>query len=234
MTGLPQSRLTSRTHRLINSRFPTIGVFDDIATTEDELRVAFQLEALSNGRLLGMARLEMIPEGSLAVGPTASMANAAFLHASETGGRFNGPDLGAWYCSTEIETAVEETLFHNDRRLRMSGAGFPNRIQLRELVVTIDHDLIDLRGRQSDMPELYDPDDYRGSQAFADRIRWPNGPDGVDGLIYDSVRRPTGVNACIFRPGALPLPINQGHHYEYVWDARGKVEVVMLTGVPRA
>lgn len=230
----PLRRLTSRTHRLINSRFPTTGVFDDIAEDEDELRVAFQLEEMTNGRLLGMARLELMPPGSLAAGPTASLANAAFLHASETGGRFNGPDLGAWYCATEIETAIEETLHHNDHRLRASAGGFPNRIQLRELVVNLDLDLADLRGLQSERPELYDPDDYRGSQAFADSVRWPGQPDALDGLIYDSVRREGGVNACVFRPGALPLPIVQGGHYEYVWDAKGHVEVIMLTGVARA
>lgn len=234
LTTTPQRRFTSRTHRLVNSRFPTTGVFDDIAEDEEELRVAFQLEEMTNGRLLAMARLEMMPPGSLAAGPTATLANAAFLHASESGGRFNGPDLGAWYCATDIETAIEETLHHNGRRLRLSASGFPNRIQLRELVVHLDLDLADLRGLQAERAELYDPDDYRASQAFAADIRWPGDPDGVDGLVYDSVRRPGGVNACIFRPGALPLPILQGGHYEYVWDAKGQVEVIMLTGVNRA
>lgn len=234
MTTPPQRRFTSRTHRLVNSRFKTTGVFDDIAENEEELRVAFQLEEMTNGRLLAMARLEMMPSGSLATGATATLANAAFLHASENGGRFDGPELGAWYCATDIETAIEETLHHNGRRLRLSAGGFPNRIQLRELVVRLDLDLVDLRGLQGDRPELYESDNYRAGQAFAAEIRWPGEPNGADGLVYDSVRRSSGVNACIFRPGALPLPIIQGGHYEYVWDAKGQVEVIMLTGVNRA
>lgn len=233
MTGLKTRRFTSRTHRLINSRFPTVGVFDDIADSEEETRIAFQLEEMSNGRLRGMERLERLPAGSLAVGPTASLANAAFLHAAPAGGRFNGPDLGAWYCAAEIETAIEETLFHNDRRLRLSEGGFPNRIQLRQLIVDLDIDLPDLRGLKADRQDLYDPTDYSAGQAFAARLRWPYDPDGADGLIYDSVRRDGGINVCIFRPGALPLPVVQGAHYEYVWDAQGKVEVVMTTGVAR-
>lgn len=234
MSGPPIGRLKGRTHRLINSRFPTIGVFDDIAADEDELRVAFQLEEMSNGRLRGIERLERLPGGSLATGPTASLVNAAFLHASPTGGRFNGPDLGAWYASAEIETAIEETLHHNHRRLRASAGGVPNRIQLRELVVEVDVAAPDLRGLRDLRPELYAPDDYSASQALAARLRWPNDPNGADALIYDSVRRAGGVNLCLFRPAAVPLPVVQGDHYEYVWDAQGQVEVVRMSGVSRA
>lgn len=233
MTEPKISRLISRVHRLINSRFPTVGVFDDIAATEDELRVAFQLEEMTNGRLRGIERLARLPGGSLATGPTASLVNAAFLHASPTGGRFNGPDLGAWYGSAEIETAIEETLHHNDRRLRASAGGFPNRIQLRELIVELDLQAPDLRGLREVRPELYHPDDYSASQAFATRLRWPNDLQGADGLIYDSVRRKGGVNFCLFRPGAVPLPVIQGDHYEYVWDGKGQVEVVRISGVDR-
>ena len=42
-----RARVTARTHRLIASRFPTVGVFDDIADSEEELRVAFLLEDLT-------------------------------------------------------------------------------------------------------------------------------------------------------------------------------------------
>lgn len=37
----------------------------------------------------------------------------------------------------------------------------------------------------------------------------------------------------IFRPGLVPLPVMQGEHYEYVWDARGRLEILKLTGVAR-
>ena len=56
---------------------------------------------------------------------------------------------------------------------------------------------------------------------------------GLDGLIYDSVRRKEGQNVCIFRPGALPLPIVQGAHYEYAWDAGGALTILALTKVER-
>lgn len=223
------SRVQGRVHRLIASRFPTIGVFDDIAATEEELRVAFLLEDLTN--LRSQARLEALPPGGLASGPTASIAMAAFLHCSEEGGRFSDGALGAWYASTEIATAMAETIFHHERRLKASAGGFPARIQMRELVVRLNGDLLDLRGAQASHPELYDPDDYAASQAFAREHRWPYADPGEDGAVFDSVRREGGTNVAIFRPSALPLPIRQGDHYEYVWDASGELTVLKLSVV---
>ncbi|WP_343683958.1 RES family NAD+ phosphorylase [Asticcacaulis sp.] len=226
-------RFTGKTHRLIASRFPTIGVFDDIIENEDEARIAFELEAMTNGRLEAGARLHLLPEGGVATGPTASIAMAAFLHCGDEGGRFNHSDLGAWYAAASVETAIEETVYHNERRLRASAAGFPNRIQMRELVVSLDLELTDLLTDAGAYPELYLHNDYTQSQAYARRIRWPFANDGTDGIVYQSVRHEGGVNVCIFRPTALPLPIVQGTHYEYVWDAHGKLTVLSLTAVER-
>ena len=128
-----RSRVQARTHRLIASRFPTVGVFDDIAASEEELRVAFLLEDLTNVR--SHARLNALPPHGVASGPTASIAMAAFLHCAPEGGRFSDGDLGAWYGATDLSTAIAETVYHHERRLRASAAGFPARIQMRELVV---------------------------------------------------------------------------------------------------
>ena len=226
-----RSRVQARTHRLIASRFPTVGVFDDIAANEEELRVAFLLEDLTNVR--SHARLEALPEGGIATGPTASLAIAAFLHCAPEGGRFSDGDLGAWYAATDLQTAIAETLYHHERRLRASAAGFPARIQMRELIVRLDADLLDLRGAQASHPELYAAADYDRSQAFARERRWPYAEPGEDGFVFDSVRRDGGVNVVIFRPAALPLPIGQGAHYEYVWDASGDLTVLKLSLVKR-
>jgi hypothetical protein len=230
MSGFPPARLTSRTHRLINSRFPIVGVFDDIAGSEADLRDAFEIESLTNGRLLGVERLALIPGGAVVAGPGASLVMAAFLHSDENGGRFTDRRLGAWYAATEIETAIAETVHHNERRLRASSAGFPARIQLRELVVALDSDYLDLRGQQTAHPELYHPLDYSGSQAFVATSRWPFGTE--IGLIYDSVRRSGGTNVCIFQPEAVGTPVVQADHYQYSWDAKGTLDVQRLTSIP--
>lgn len=226
-----RARIRGRTHRLIASRFPTIGVFDDIAADENELRVAFILEDLTNVR--SHARLDALPVGGVAIGPSAYLAMAAFLHCNDEGGRFTDGGLGAWYASTDLDTAMAETVFHHERRLRTSAAGFPARIQMRQLLARPTAQLLDIRGAQDSHPDLYDPYDYAGSQRFARGLRWPWAEPGEDGLIFDSVRRSGGTNVCVFRPTALELPIVQGDHYEYVWDAAGALSIVKLTVVRR-
>jgi hypothetical protein len=215
-------RIEAPAFRYIETRFPPIDIFDGLYDTEEEQRFAFALEAATNTRLADPARrLAVLPEGSL---PTAEEGNgaswvvAAFVYTSESGARFNGPELGAWYCALEPETGLGEVSFHAERRLRASEAGFPNTIQLRELVVRLETEMIDLRGLRAD---LYDADDHAASQAFARERRWPYGVPPTDGFAYDSVRVRGGTNLVLFRPRAVPLPVLQGSHYQLDWDRAG-------------
>jgi hypothetical protein len=232
MSEVPRGRLAGRTSRLIASRFPTVGVFDDIAGSEEDLRAAFELEELTNTRLIATERLRAIPGGEVAHGGAgATLVMAAFLHASEEGGRFSDHRLGAWYAATTVQTAIAETVYHHERRLRASAAGFPARIQMRELAAHLDGEFLDVRGLQASRPELYHLTDYSASQAFAAARRWPFGEALEDGVIYDSVRRAGGVNVCVWRPLSVPLPVEQAAHYEYVWDAAGSLTVLELRSV---
>lgn len=234
MTAPRRVAFKGRTHRLIASRYPTVGLFDDITDDEDEVRAAFELEALTNDRATATERLRRIPGGEVPVGQYgASMVMAAFLHADPVGGRFTDDRLGAWYAAGDIATAIEETVHHQERRLRASAGGFPNRIQMRELIADLEETFLDLRGLQSSEPALYHPDDYSGSQTFAAARRWPFANPGEAGFVYDSVRKPGGTNVCVFRPTAVALPLIQGEHFEYVWDRTGELAVLKLTNVAR-
>lgn len=231
------ARIVGRTHRLIASRYPTVGVFDDLTDDPEELRVAFLLETATSPRHGdAVARLDRLMPGEIVSGPGASLVMAAFLYTDERGARFHERRLGAWYAACEIETAIAETVFHHERRLRLSEGGFPNRIQMRELLTDVDLDLVDLRGLKESRPDLYDPDPdrYAASQAFAAGLRWPAAPEPAgrcNGLVYDSVRRAGGKNVCLLWPSAVPLPVVQGEHFEYVWDAAGRLAVSRQTRV---
>jgi hypothetical protein len=195
--------------------------------------MAFLLESATNDRLAVLSRrLPLLPESEIVQGPGATMVMAAFLHADEAGGRFTDGRLGAWYASLDVDTAIAETVHHRTRRLELSAGAFPSNIQMRELVAGIDCDLIDIRGEQKNRPDLYREDDYRASQAFGVGLRWPASGPGENGIVYDSVRRASGTNVCIYRPSLISLPVNQADHYEYRWDAAGQVSVLRLMNVP--
>lgn len=230
MTALQRSLVRQQTHRLIASRFPTVGVFDDLTDDPADVRAAFLLESFTNDRL-AVRRLGVLPDSEIITGPSgagASLVMAAFLHANESGGRFTDARLGAWYASFEIETAFAETIYHNTRRLRLSAGGFPNRQQMRQLVTTINCELVDVRGGY---PELHHDSDYAPSQGFAEKLRYPKSGQGENGIVFDSVRRVSGTNVCIFWPSKVPLPILQSGHFEYQWNAQGVVTVVQITKI---
>jgi hypothetical protein len=232
MSAPARARIRESTHRLIASRFPTVGVFDAIATDKDELAIAFLLESVTNDRLAILSRrLPLLPPEEIVQGPGASLVMAAFLHADPAGGRFTDGRLGAWYASLDVATAIAETLHHGTRRLRLSAGAFPTSIQMRQLIGSVDCDLVDIRGQRIGRPDLYDPDDYAAGQTFGVRLRWPASGPGENGIVYDSVRRAGGTNVCIYRPSLVALPLLQADHYEYRWDAAGDVTVLKLTSM---
>lgn len=235
MSELPRATIRHRSHRLIASRHPTIGVFDDLTDDPEDLEAAFLLEMATNPRVGDLARrLALLMPDEVVSGPTASMVMAAFLHTDARGGRFHDSRLGAWYAALDLKTAIAETVFHNERRLKMSDGGFPNRIQVRELICDLAIELTDLRGLRGERPELYDPDpeSYPASQAFAAALRWPAaGTPRCNGLAFASVRREGGENVCLFWPSLVPRPVIQGNHLEYAWDSAGVLSVLRLSKI---
>ena len=227
-----RARVRAKTHRLIATRYPTVGAFDDLSADKEELAIAFLLESVTNDRLAVISRrLALLPASEIVQGPGATMVMAAFLHADEAGGRFTDGRLGAWYASFDVATAIAETLHHSTRRLRQSERAFPSNIQLRELIARIDCGLVDIRGEKEAQSKLYDADDYAAAQAFGAALRWPASDPGENGIVYNSMRRAGGINVCIYRPSLVMLPVHQADHYEYRWDSSGRASVLKLTNV---
>lgn len=228
------SMVRKKSHRMISSKYPTVGVFDDLTKDPNELRVAFILEGMSSGKKLNsISRIKLLPNDEIMSGPSASLIMAAFLYANDNGGRFTDEKLGAWYASSDTETSIHETLYHHHRRLACSENAFPNRMQMREYTCKLQLKLIDIRGMCAELPQIYTDDhtQYAAAQEFANQYRWPSDGKTHNGIAYDSVRNKGGENYCIFWPSAVPRPITQADHYEYVWDFDGKVTINKLTNV---
>lgn len=68
-------------YRLVNSKFPPIHLFDDVADAED-FDALYQLQALTNPRLQNeVGRLELIAREEIPFGiPGCSYATAPFTH----------------------------------------------------------------------------------------------------------------------------------------------------------
>ncbi len=210
------------THRLIPSRYPTVGPFDRVASTAD-LAALFVLEDWTNDRIsteLGI--LSILPPAEWVTGPMASVVMAAFCHPRPGGGRFSGPARGAWYAGRSLSTALAESIFHRTRELEEVG-GFETRVEMRLYLADLRGSFHDVRPHDSAFAPLYEPDDYAASQEFGDRLQI----DGSNGILYRSVRDPRGQCVVCFRP-RLVQNVRIGGHFEYRWEGSPKPAVRRL------
>lgn len=206
------------TYRLIPSRFPPIGLFDTVSTPAD-LEAAMELAGWTNDRLL-VERARRLPESEWVFGrANASVVMAAFLHVAPGGGRFNGPDLGAWYAAAALVTAIAEVA-HHLRRETVARAVTGMERTYRCYGARLDGDYEDVRGRA----DLHASDSYQSSQAFGETLR----ARGADGIVFDSVRHKGGVNLAVYRP-SLVRDVTQAAHFRIAVTAADKrVEVIRL------
>lgn len=211
----PVTRLERRdTHRLILSKYSPGGdsVLAEIAENTEHLRDIFDLDGATNDRRLAEnQRLPGIGIHELVFGfPYASVVNASFTHAHPLGGRFNGPERGAWYAAFELRTAQAEVAFHKT-------------VQLAEVdrfvdEVTYDDYLADFHGAYHDLRSTpgfaaaLDAASYAVSQQVAERLLDAESA----GVVYPSVRRPRGTCICCFRP-ALVTHVRKDARYRFQW-----------------
>ena len=194
------------TYRLIPSQFPPIAAFDDVSSPND-LQAVIELEGWTNDRLVA-ARLKRLPRSQWVYGrPNASIVMAAFLHGAPNGSRFTGPELDAWYASLAKRTAIAEVA-HHLRRQTINEGQSTGRMSFRSYGARLEGDgYIDVRGRNSGRPDLYDRQSYDRSQVFGEQKR----SAGQDGIIYDSLRHSHGVNVVCFVPTRIVDVLQQDH-----------------------
>lgn len=203
-------------HRLVASRFPTVGLYDAIARPED-LDVVFAVEALTNPRLRQeMGALSLVPAADRVSGPGASLVMAAFTHLNPEGSRFSDGSFGVYYAADTLETAIAEVSHHRSRFLART-AEPPIDIDLRWIKADLRASVHDIRAPfTSAMPpappatawtEVYDPDHYGASQVLGRALRRL----GVSALAFDSVRHPGGQCVAVFVPRVLARARAAGH-----------------------
>lgn len=201
-------------HRLIASRFPTVGLYDQVAAPED-LDVVFAIEALTNPRIRQeLGQLSLVPPAERLTGPGATLIMAAFTHLNPLGSRFSDGSWGVYYAAASLETAVAEVSHHRAAFLARTAEEVID-IDLRWIQADLMDKLHDLREQGVAWPAVYDPVSYGASQALGRALR----TNGSAGIAYDSVRHPQGQCVAIFRPRALSKARAAGHIGLH-WDGR--------------
>jgi RES domain len=206
------------THRLIPARYGAKSVLESLPLPPNVLSDLSELDAATNERKIAeVGGSQAIGPGELLFGvPEADVVNAAFCHPGPFGGRFNGPQRGVWYAGVEIQTSAAEVAFHK-RRFLADG-----RIEGRHTFDYIDFladfsgpfHTLDARERQACLKPSPIPQCYQASQALANALLF----EGSNGIVYPSVRRPSGTCIACFRP-ALVFHPRRGKQYQLTLEA---------------
>jgi hypothetical protein len=197
----------SYSFHIVPSRYPVVAVYEEVADPAD-LETVLELVAATNPRILEEAgNLRLVRDEDRISGPGAAPVMAAFTHAKPS--RFGDATFGIYYASRDEATAIAETAYHRGRFLR--DAHLPSeRLDMRVYVAAVTGGYDDLRGLPSSDP-LYDPNDYTTSQRYGVALYNAN---AVDGIVFNSVRRPGGTCVGAFRP-RLITGCAASHHLEY-------------------
>lgn len=182
--------------RIVPSRFPSINLFDRVASAED-FEALYALEAMTNDRLRDeVGDLQLVPPEERQFGPGTGPIMAAFTHLNPLGSRFSDGRYGVFYAARDRDTAIAETQYHQGNFLRATQEG-PMQLQMRVYHVEVEGRLHDLRRWKDEA--VYAPDSYAASQVLGVALH----ADGSDGVCYRSVRHPGGECVGVFRPRLL-------------------------------
>lgn len=212
-----------RTVRLVTTARLRAPVLLPLVDNEDELALLGEIEGATSTRLMaqdrgisGLAANELVYDV-----PHAHFINASFAYARpQQPNRFNGANRGAWYAALALETCLAEVGFHLTNALADAG-DFNAVVEYAEMFCSLAGDFLDLRQRPqhpslgADIATAYPP-----GNALAARAR----AEGLNGIIYPSVRHPGGTCLVALRPAAVQS-VRQGDVYRMIW--RGQPEPVV-------
>ena len=203
-------------YRLVNSKFPPIALFDDVADA-DEFEVLYQIQALTNPRLKNeVGQLELIARSEIPFGiPGYSYAIAPFTHVNPAGSRFSDGRFGVLYLADSMDTALAEVRHHQSLYWsNVPGLNY-ERFVFRGLACAfVEAGMRDATSLPMTDP-VYAPEDYSHSRLLGRAIR----DAGHSGLRYHSVRMQGGYCWALMTPRPVSLVV-QAAHYEMVWNGQ--------------
>ncbi len=197
-------------YRIISSQYPPINFFEGL-TEPDLMEELFAIEAETNDRLRDqVGDIHLVAEGDRVSGPGSSVVMASFTHiSSDAPSRFSDGTYGVYYAAKTLETAIAETRYHREKFMAYTNED-ACVLDMRVYIGEIEKPLHDIRDGYN---ELHDPDHWGQAQTFGREMR----DQDSWGIVYRSVRNPSGECIAVLRPKAVSIPV-QGPHLSYEWD----------------
>jgi len=225
--SLPETILLRQddTHRLIPKIYSEepYGPLRAIAEDPEHLAAIAELDRATDKQVYAENNLlPGIGVAELVFGiPHARIINAVFTHAMPLGGRFNGPDRGAWYAGFEIETSQAEIAFHKTVHLAEVGI-FEDEVSYVDYLADFSGEFHELRN-DARFAACLDPNSYVASQGLAGQLLKAN----ALGVVYSSVRYSEGTCLACFRP-AVVTHVRAGVHYQFTWSGQPQPAITSI------
>lgn len=201
--------------RVIPSKFPPISIFEDLTDDPSEWELLAEIEAAVNPRVRDeIGEISLIPVDHRVSGPGATWVMAPFSHLNPLGSRFSDGSYGVYYAGERLDTAIFETIYHLERRLK-AGQAAPDDLDQRVLTGKIEGNFVDLNKNPDAAVAYLNPKNYTASQAFGARVR----KAGENGILYESVRDPGHMALAVFFPPLVSIP-TQERHLKYHWNGK--------------
>ena len=203
-------------YRLVNSKFPPIALFDDVADAA-AFEALYQIQALTNPRLKNeVGHLELIARDQIPFGiPGCSYATAPFTHVNPAGSRFSDGRFGVLYLADSMDTALAEVRHHQS----LYWSNVPSLNYERFVFRGLSCAFVDVAMKDAAAIALtdpvYDPDDYTHSRRLGRSVKEARCP----GIRYHSVRMQGSYCWALMTPKPVQSII-QTAHYEMVWNGQ--------------
>jgi RES domain-containing protein len=207
-----------RTVRLVTTARLREAVLKALVDSEKELAELAEIEGATSTRLVAEDRgLAQISARELIHNvPGASFINASFAYSKPRElNRFNRPGRGAWYAALVVETCLAEVAFHMTDFLGRTGV-FEATVDYAELHASLAGEYLDLRKKPAH-PSLTAniTAGYIAGNTLADAAI----ARGINGIIYPSLRHPTGTCFAVLFPHAVQS-VAQGDVFRLKWTGK--------------
>ena len=171
-----------------------------------------EIEGATSARLLEESS---VAHPALTGRPHSNFVNAAFAYFRPLEmNRFNGRERGAWYASLNVETSLAEVAFHMRRELERVN-DFHTVVEYAEMWASFAGNFVDLRN-VNPTPDCLHPDaaiGYPAGNLLAEEAI----AEGVNGIIYPSVRHPGGTCIVALWPHVVQS-VAQGKVIRLTWS----------------
>lgn len=206
----------ARTVRLVTTARLRESVLASLVDNAEEQALLAEVEGATSSRLIAQERgISGLKANELVYDVAhAHFINASFAYARpRQPNRFNGAWRGAWYAALDVRTCIAEVQYHLTRFLADAG-DYSAVVEYAEMFCSLAGEFLDLRAR----PEhaCLGPDTataYPIGNSLADHAR----AEGLNGIIYPSVRHAGGTCLVALRPAAVQS-VRQGQVWRLIWD----------------